>query len=257
MIRRGDNINYSNYIPEYLKLLESFKESEYFGKYSVTNHIQKAFLRPNGIGQYYKKYKMKYKENFNVSECIEITKDEHPKICGGVVEHLTKIKLLRQLNRELIELELFKKYINPSCTISNEEIAFLLYGFDIFERVTLHYTDNIMNDKVKIIEKASKLASIAMDLINETFPNIEKVDLHPQGHVFYDGKLAIKGDADLAINNCLIEFKCKKDYKLLSEDAAQLFAYGLHKYIREGESFEKIYVLNPRFNMLQEVVLNK
>lgn len=71
----------------------------------------------------------------------------------------------------------------------------------------------------------------------------------------YKGKLAIKGDSDLFINNFLIDFKTIKDNKLNSNERAQLFAYALHKYMRDKVNYDKVYFLNPRFNVLEELAL--
>ena len=69
----------------------------------------------------------------------------------------------------------------------------------------------------------------------------------------YSGKLAIKGDSDLLINNCLIDFKTK-DHKLSSTEELN-FVYALHKYMRDGVGYDKVYFLNPRFKILEELVL--
>ena len=54
------------------------------------------------------------------------------------------------------------------------------------------------------------------------------------------------------INNYLINFKTKNDYKL--GERAQIFAYALHKYMRDRKYYEKVYFLNPRFHVFEELV---
>ena len=130
-----------------------------------------------------------------------------------------------------------------------------MYEPDIVYRSGYGYTQEIFEHKNNIIEKATHLAEIAYDLINRTFPVINEIDFHPEGHVLYNGEVAIKGDSDLLVNNCLIDFKTKKDSKLSKKERAQLFAYALHKYMRDDENYEKVYFLNPRFDILEELVL--
>ena len=173
-----------------------------------------------------------------------------------MTEYITKTKLARKLGKSLEELHFFddvnkKKYSK----LSDEELAFAMYEPDIFYRSGYGYTPEIFEHKSNIIKKASYLADIALELINKTFPVINEIDFHPEGHVMYEGELAIKGDSDLLINNCLIDFKTKKEYTLNSNERAQLFAYALHKYMRDGANYDKVYFLNPRFNILEELVL--
>ena len=118
------------------------------------------------------------------------------------------------------------------------------------------YTEEIKEHKNLIIDKARILSDIALKLIYSKFPTITSVDFHPDGHVLYKNKLAIKGDSDLLINNCLIDFKTKKDASISLEDRAQLFAYSINKYARDGEEYDKVYVLNPRYNYIGELVRN-
>lgn len=91
-------------------------------------------------------------------------------------------------------------------------------------------------------------------MIYSKFPEITSIDFHPAGHVLHKNKLAIKGDSDLMINNCLIDFKNKKDASISLEDRAQLFAYSINKYARDGVEYDKVYVLNPRYNLICELV---
>lgn len=132
-----------------------------------------------------------------------------------------------------------------------------MYEPDIVYRSGYGYTLEILGHKKNIIKKAVLLADIALELINKRFPVINNIDFHPEGHVMFKGKLAIKGDSDLLINNCLIDFKTKKDYKLAKKERAQLFAYSLHRYMRDGLNYDKVYYLNPRFNILEELILQK
>lgn len=44
---------------------------------------------------------------------------------------------------------------------------------------------------------------------------------------------------------------------LVSVHGSQLFTYALHTYIREGKNYDKVYILNPRFELLEELVLNR
>jgi len=69
----------------------------------------------------------------------------------------------------------------------------------------------------------------------------------------YKGEVAIKGDSDLLINNCLIDFKTKKDANIVLDDRAQLFAYSINKYMRDKKEYSKVFVLNPRHNLLVEL----
>lgn len=246
----------SKFVKEYELLLANLYSTYFFGKAAVTHYLKKAHLKQTGIGSFYTKNKLVYKRNFTVGNPVDVTKAEHPSICGGVTEYITKIQLARQLGKELQELRFFddvgsKQYAG----LTDEELAFAIYEPDIKYRSGNGYTREIFEHKELIIKKASYLANVALSLINKTFPKIDQIDFHPDGHVLYKDEIAIKGDSDLLINNCLIDFKTKKDSKLTSEDGAQLFAYALHKYIREGKNYDKVYILNPRFELLEELVL--
>lgn len=246
----------SKLVLDYEKVLESLAKTPYFGNAAITHYLSKPELKETGVKDFYTKNSLVYARAFKIGDYVDVSKEEHPTICGGVTEYITKIKLARKLGRSLEDLHFFedvnkKKYSN----LSDEDLAFAMYEPDIFCRSGFGYTPEIIEHRSNIIKKASYLAEIALELINKTFPVINEIDFHPQGHVMYNGELAIKGDSDLLINNCLIDFKTKKDYKLASNERAQLFAYALHKYMRDEENYDKVYFLNPRFNILEELVL--
>ena len=246
----------SKFALEYEKKLKFLAKTPFFGRAAITHYLSKPELKETGIKDFYTENCLEYARPFQIGDYIDVSKDEHPTICGGVTEYITKIRLARKLGKSLEELRFFddvnkKKYSN----LSDEELAFAMYEPDIVYRSGYGYTPEIFEHKANIIKKASYLADIALKLIYKTFPIINEIDYHPEGHVIYKGELAIKGDSDLLINNCLIDFKTKKDYKLSSVERAQLFAYALHKYMRDGVNYDKVYFLNPRFNILEELVL--
>jgi len=247
----------SKFAKEYEERLRFLSKTPFFGKAAVTHYLSNPKLRGVGIREFFIENSLVYGRSFAVGEYIDVSKEEHPTICGGVTEYITKIKLARKLGRNIEELRFFddvneKKYSN----LSDEELAFAMYEPDIIYRSGYGYTPEIFEHKRNIIQKASYLADIALKLIDKTFPVINEVDFHPAGHVMYKGEVAIKGDSDLLINNCLIDFKTKKDYKLTSVERAQLFAYALHKYMRDEVNYDKVYFLNPRFDILEELLLN-
>ncbi len=246
----------SKYILDYERILLSLSKTKFFGHYAITHYLSRPELKGTGVRDFYIENSLVYARTFEVGDYIDVSKEEHPIICGGVTEHITKIKLARKLGKSIEELHFFddvkkKKY----SSLSDEELAFAMYEPDLIYRSGYGYTPEIHEHKSNIIKKANHLSTIALELINKTFPKINEIDFHPQGHVMYNGKLAIKGDSDLLINNCLIDFKTKKDYKLNSNERAQLFAYALHKYIRDKKNYDKVYFLNPRFNILEELIL--
>src|SRR5690606_29969585 len=184
--------------------------------------------------------------------------NKHAAICGGVTEYLIKIKLNRRLGRSLDELgfsnEKFKERYGH---YDDEDIAFLLYRKDIVVRSGgSDFSKEALDEKDLIIAKSIELLNIALSLIDETFPVINEIDFHPKGHIKFDGRILIKGDSDLLINNCLIDFKLKKEPTLTHNERAQLFAYAINKYIRGSKNYDKVYYLNPRFYLLQELNLN-
>ena len=246
----------SEFALEYNQRLRYLSDTPFFGRAAITHYLSKPELRDTGFKDFFTENSLVYARSFDVGDYVDVSKEEHPTICGGVTEYITKIKLARKLGRNLEELRFFddvnkKEYSN----LSDEELAFAMYEPDIVYRSGYGYTLEIFEHKGNIIQKASYLADIALKLINKTFPVINEIDFHPEGHVMYKGSLAIKGDSDLLINNCLIDFKTKKDYKLTSVERAQLFAYALHKYMRDEVNYDKVYFLNPRFNILEELVL--
>ncbi|MFA7560575.1 MAG: hypothetical protein WCY80_00565 [Candidatus Izemoplasmatales bacterium] len=246
----------SRFAMEYEKLLKSLVGTPFFGNTAITHYLSIPRLKDTGIRDFYTKNGLVYARKFDVGEYIEVFKEEHPSICGGVTEYLTKIKLARQLGKNLNDLSFFDDVNKEKYSkLDDEELAFAMYEPDIIYRSGYSYTGEIFEHKRNIIKKAKYLAKIALELINEVFPVINDIDFHPEGHVMYNGELAIKGDSDLLINNCLIDFKTKKDYKLNTKDKAQLFAYALHKYMRDGINYDKVFLLNPRFRILEELVL--
>lgn len=246
----------SKYKKEFEECLREISKTSFFGRAAVTHYLSDKRLKDTGIRGFYVANSLVYARTFNVGDYIDVPKEEHPAICGGVTEYITKIKLAKKLGISLEELRFFddvneKKYSN----LSDEELAFAMYEPDIIYRSGYGYTPEIFDHKENIIKKASYLADISLNLIEKTFPVINDIDFHPDGYVMYCGDLAIKGDSDLLINNCLIDFKTKKDYKLSSAERAQLFAYALHKYMRDGVNYDKVYFLNPRFNIIEELIL--
>lgn len=246
----------SKYVSEFNQLLEKLSKTEDFGSYAITHYLNKPELKDTGIKAFYLKNCLEPARTYETGDYVDVTPDEHPIICGGVTEYITKIKLARKLGRGLEELRFFDDVNKPKyANLCDEELAFALYEPDIIYRSGIGYDENIIADKDKIIQKASFLAEIALELIEKEFPVINDIDFHPDGHVMYDGRLAINGDSDLIINNCLIDFKSEKKSKLDSTQRAQLFAYALHKYMRDGINYDKVYFLNPRFKLLEELVL--
>jgi hypothetical protein len=246
----------SKFVQEYEERLKHLSKTPFFGKAAITHYLSRPELKDTGFKDFFTKNSLVYARSFDVGDYVDVSKEEHPAICGGVTEYITKIKLARKHGRNLEELKFFddvnkKKYSN----LSDEELAFAMYEPDIVYRSGYGYTSEIFEHKAIIIKKASYLADIALELINQTFPVIHEIDFHPDGHVMYLGDLAMKGDSDLLINNCLIDFKTKKNYKLTSVERAQLFAYALHKYMRDKVNYDKVYFLNPRFNILEELIL--
>ena len=242
---------------EYESLLMNLSKTMFFGLAAVTHYLKDPRLKDTGLKEFYKSHALVVKDKISKENYIDVRKEEHPTVCGGVTEYLTKIRLARNLNIDLEELKFFddvkkSKYKN----LSDEDLAFYLYEPDIIFRSGMGYTEEIKEHKNLIIDKARILSDIALKLIYSKFPTITSIDFHPDGHVLYKNKLAIKGDSDLLINNCLIDFKTKKDASISLEDRAQLFAYSINKYARDGEEYDKVYVLNPRYNYIGELVRN-
>ena len=246
----------SRFVKGFEERLKYLSKTPFFGKAAITHYLSRPELAATGIKDFYTENSLVYANSLELGDYVDVTKEEHPTICGGVTEYLTKIKLARVFGKSIEGLHFFddpnkKKYSK----LNDEELAFAMYEPDIVSRSGYGYTPEIFEHKGNIIKKAGLLADIALKLINKTFPVIKEIDFHPEGHVIYKGELAIKGDSDLLINNCLIDFKTKKDYKLTLVERAQLFAYALHKYMRDGVNYDKVYFLNPRFNMLEELLL--
>ena len=240
---------------EYESLLRNLSKTRFFGLAAVTHYLKDPRLKDTGLKDFYKNHALVVKDKISKENYIDVRKEEHPTVCGGVTEYLTKIRLARNLNVDLEELKFFDDVKKPKYkNMSDEDLAFYLYELDIFYRSSMGYTEEIKEHKNLIIDKARILSDIALKLIYSKFPTITSIDFHPDGHVLYKNKLAIKGDSDLLINNCLIDFKTKKDASISLEDRAQLFAYSINKYARDGVEYDKVYLLNPRYNYIGELV---
>lgn len=240
---------------EYESLLRNLSKTRFFGLAAVTHYLKDPRLKDTGLKDFYKNHALVVKDKISKENYIDVRKEEHPTVCGGVTEYLTKIRLARNLNVDLEELKFFDDVKKPKYkNMSDEDLAFYLYELDIFYRSSMGYTEEIKEHKNLIIDKARLLSDIALKLIYSKFPTITSIDFHPDGHVLYKNKLAIKGDSDLLINSCLIDFKTKKDASISLEDRAQLFAYSINKYARDGVEYDKVYLLNPRYNYIGELV---
>ncbi len=247
----------SNLLEKYNSLLSNFYNTYFFGKASISYILNSLDFKESKIRQFYKEHALVLKDKIVASNYINVLKEEHPSICGGVTEYLTKIKLAIRLNISLDKLGFFddvnrSKYNN----LSDGELAFAMYEPDIFYRSGMRYDESIINDRTLIIKKAETLSNIALKLIDNEFPIIKTIDFHPDGYVFYNNALAIKGDSDLLINNCLIDFKTKKNSNISLNDRAQLFAYAINKFARDGKEYTKVFILNPRYNYLCELINN-
>lgn len=246
----------SRFAEEYKERLNYLSMTPLFGKAAITHYLSRPELKSTGFRDFYNENNLMYARKIEPGEYIDVTKEEHPAICGGVTEYIAKIKLAKKLGKSLEDLRFFDDVSKEKYSkLSDEELAFAMYEPDIVYRSGYGYTPEIIEHKNNIIQKASTLADIALELINKTFPVIEEIDFHPEGHVLFKGELAIKGDSDILINNCLIDFKTKKDFKLSKKERAQMFAYALHKYMHDGKNYAKVYFLNPRFNILEELIL--
>ncbi len=240
---------------EYLEILKKFSTKRYFGLVAISHILKKPELKNEEIKAFYKEHALVSKNKIISENYIDVNKDEHPIICGGVTEYLTKIRLARRMNIGLEELRFFddikkKKYLK----MSDEELAFALYEPDVFFRSGMKYTQEILDHKALIISKAKILSDVSINLIDKEFPIINSIDFHPEGHVMYNGRVAVNGDSDLLINNCLIDFKTKKESSISLDDRAQLFAYTINKYMRDGQEYDKVYVLNPRHYYICELI---
>lgn len=246
----------SKFAKEYEERLNYLSMTPFFGKAAITHYLSRSELKSTGFKDFFNGNSLDYAKKIEPGEYVDVVKEEHPTICGGVTEYITKIKLARKLGKSLEDLRFFDDVNKKEYSkLTDEELAFAMYEPDVLYRSGMGYTAEIFEHKNNIIKKASALANIALELIYKTFPVIDNIDFHPEGHVMYKGEVAIKGDSDLLINNCLIDFKTKKDYKLSKKDRAQLFAYALHKYMRDGKDYDKVYFLNPRYNILEELIL--
>lgn len=244
-----------NHYNEYLKLLEKLSTKKYFGMIAISHILKNPKLKDEEIRRFYKEHALIAKDKLIARNYIDVLKEEHPIICGGVTEYLTKIKLARRMNIDLEKLKVFDDIKKEKYSkLKDEELAFELYEQDIIFRSGEGYTKEINDHKDLIINKAIKLSNVAIELIDGEFPIIDTIDFHPEGHVMYRNKLAIKGDSDLLINNCLIDFKTKKDPNISLDDRAQLFAYSINKYMRDGKEYDKVYILNPRNEYICELI---
>jgi hypothetical protein len=246
----------SKFAKEYEERLNYLSMTPFFGKAAITHYLSRSELKSTGFKDFFNDNSLDYAKKIEPGEYVDVVKEEHPTICGGVTEYITKIKLARKLGKSLEDLRFFDDVNKKEYSkLTDEELAFAMYEPDVMYRSGMGYTVEIFEHKNNIIKKASALANIALELVYKTFPVIDNIDFHPEGHVMYKGEVAIKGDSDLLINNCLIDFKTKKDYKLSKKERAQLFAYALHKYMRDGKDYDKVYFLNPRYNILEELIL--
>ena len=80
----------SKYVNEYTELLGNLSKTKFFGNYAITHYLSKQELRATGIKTFILKTAWHILELWNWWLC-RCPKEEHPKICGGVTEYITKI----------------------------------------------------------------------------------------------------------------------------------------------------------------------
>jgi len=134
---------------------------------AVTHFLKDPKLKNTEIRTFYKKNALVLRDKIISSDSIEVTAEEHPSICGGVTEYLTKIRLAKRLKIDLVNLNFFddinkEQYQN----LNAEELAFAMYEPDISFRCGMGYTPDIFVHKRLIIEKAKILGDIALRLID-------------------------------------------------------------------------------------------
>lgn len=97
----------SKLVLDYEKVLESLAKTPYFGNAAITHYLSKPELKETGVKDFYTKNSLVYARAFKIGDYVDVSKEEHPTICGGVTEYITKIKLARKLGRSLEDLHFF------------------------------------------------------------------------------------------------------------------------------------------------------
>ena len=137
-------INTAQFLEEYDLLLQKYSKTKFFGRVPVTHFLKDSRFKDTEIKDFYLEHALVLKEKIISGDYIDIKENEHPSICGGVTEYLTKIKLVRKTNNSLEKLRFFdditkSKYQN----LSDEELAFYLYEPDIRFRSGYEYNESI------------------------------------------------------------------------------------------------------------------
>lgn len=120
---------------EYESLLMNLSKTMFFGLVAVTHYLRDPRLRDTGLNDFYKNHALTVKDKISTENYIDVRKEEHPTVCGGVTEYLTKIRLARNLNIDLEKLKFFDDVKKPKYkNMSDEYLAFYLYEPDIIFR---------------------------------------------------------------------------------------------------------------------------
>ena len=156
----------SIYAKEYEERLNYLSMTPFFGKAAITHYLSRPELKSTGFKDFFNENCLEYARMIEPGDYIDVTKEEHPTICGGVTEYITKIKLARKLGKSLEELRFFDDVNKKEYSkLTDEELAFAMYEPDIISRSGYGYTPEIFEHKKNIIQKASHLADMHSNLL--------------------------------------------------------------------------------------------
>lgn len=114
-------MNMNLLVKQYEHLLEKLYRNEiYFGNRAVTHFLGDAKLKDTGIKDFYLAKKLEYAGTISPGNPIALQADEHPTICGGVTEYITKIQLARRLGIDIKALRFFANLDDPKYKGMNE-----------------------------------------------------------------------------------------------------------------------------------------
>lgn len=106
----------SDLYKKYEHLLMNLSKTIFFG-WAVTHYLKNPRLKDTGLEEFYKSNALVVKGKMSKENYIDVRKEEHPAICGGVSEYLTKIKLARNLNVDLENLNFLMMLRNKNTKI--------------------------------------------------------------------------------------------------------------------------------------------
>lgn len=189
-----------------------------------------------------KEHNMYYKNNFFKNEFLKLEKSLEEEIYNYLFK---KEKNFKKIFKTIYILSI-SDYIYRIGDFNRTLDKFLNFEKSLKDENFEKYED-LFNDFKNVYENLKRL-------LKNSF-NIKNIKLNPKLGLF-ESNILIKADADLILENTLVEIKTSKLLKIKKEYLEQLLLYAILYFKNTGNKIENFKILNPRANNLIEFKIN-